>query len=455
MRAHLTKIPTKDGRIHPQILQLYSLKEPAKGISASVHPKSHSNVLKTTKEVMSYSRFGQGRRKSSRSRGRVFTGYDGKPKAQFGKPKGSGIDPKRLVKSAASHDHEMYKSERTFEQMPVVDRVKALLAQKGFVHPTEIQDKTLEHLLEGKDLIGIAKTGTGKTAAFLVPIVHRLLTSRPFQSLIMVPTRELAQQVFDEFKSLTHGLGLHGACFIGGTGVGKDLQQARRMNHVVIGTPGRLNDLVERGALRMADFSVLVLDEFDRMLDMGFSPDVMRLAKAMTNKKQTALFSATIDRSQKKLIDQLVSDPIEIKVSTGDITADRIEQDVIHVPPGETKMTVLMKLLVNQEFEKVLLFAETKRMVQRVHRDLHSMGVSVDQIHGDKSQSLRKKALDRFRSGSVRVLVATDVAARGLDITDVTHVINFQMPRDYQSYLHRVGRTGRAGKSGKALTFVS
>jgi ATP-dependent RNA helicase RhlE len=399
---------------------------------------------------MGYSSF----RHSSSKRRRVFTGYGGKPvKPQFGS-KASSIDHKQLVKSAIPKDEISYEPSRTFDEMPIVNRLKDVLRLKGYTHPTEIQDKTLEYLIEGKDLIGIAKTGTGKTAAFLVPIIHRLLTGRPFQTLIMVPTRELAQQVHKEFISMSKGLGLHDACFIGGTGLSQDLQKAKRLNHVVIGTPGRLNDLVKRGALRMADFSVLVLDEFDRMLDMGFSPDVMRLALGMTNRKQTALFSATIDKTQTQLIRQITANPVEVKVSTGDVTADHVEQDVVRIPANETKLTVLLRMLAEPGFEKVLLFADTKRMVQRLHKDLTKAGVQVDQIHGDKSQSLRKKALERFREGRVKVLVATDVAARGLDISDVSHVINFQVPKDFQSYLHRIGRTGRAGKSGKALTFV-
>jgi len=404
---------------------------------------------------MSFSSFNRPRRRSSNGRKRVFTGYGGKPIKQFGGKPASSINPKQLVRSAMPKDMITYEPTRTFDEMPIIGRLKTILKQKGYTHPTEIQDKTLEDLLAGKDLIGIAKTGTGKTAAFMVPIIHRLLTGRPFQTLIMVPTRELAQQVLKEFHSMSTGLGLNAACFIGGTGLAHDLKTARRMNHVVIGTPGRLNDLVQRRALRMSDFTVLVLDEFDRMLDMGFSPDVMRLALAMTNRKQTALFSATIDKTQSRLINQLTENPVEVKVSTGDVTADLVDQDVVNIPPGETKMNVLINLLSDPQFDKVLLFAETKRMVQRLHRDLTRAGISVDQIHGDKSQSLRKKALDRFRHGQVKVLVATDVAARGLDITDVSHVINFQLPRDFQSYLHRIGRTGRAGKSGKALTFVS
>lgn len=399
---------------------------------------------------MSYTRISKSRGRPSRGRRGVVL-FDGKRHKARSK---SSIDPKKLVKSATPKDQLTYTPERTFDEMPIVDRLKAILAKKEFTHPTEIQDKTLESLIAGKDLIGIAKTGTGKTAAFLVPIINRLLTGRPFQSLVLVPTRELAQQVFSDFRSLSQGLDLYAACFIGGSGVGKDVKRAKRRNHVVIGTPGRVADLVKRKALRLENFDVLVLDEFDRMLDMGFSKDVMALALGMTNRKQTALFSATIDRSQKSLIRQLVKQPIEVRVSTGDVTADQVDQDVIKVPRGETKMSVLIKLLAEEQYEKVLLFAETKRLVQRLHRDLFKAGIRVEQIHGDKTQALRKKALDKFKNNAVQVLVATDVAARGLDIADVSHVINFQVPRDYQSYLHRVGRTGRAGKSGKALTFV-
>ena len=239
-----------------------------------------------------------------------------------------------------------------------------------------------------------------------------------------------------------------------GTLADRDLQILRRPSQLVVGTPGRLLDLVNRKALNLQNFSILVLDEFDRMLDMGFAPDVKRITAAMPGREQTLLFSATIDKTQQMLIDTLLDQPVEVKVSTGEATGDHIDQDIVRVTPGEDKFQVLRSMVDQEDFEKVLVFAETKHLVSKLCLKLQKSGIRAEQIHGNKSQSTRQKALDKFKKGAIQVLVATDVAARGLDITDVTHVINYQLPKTFDSYLHRIGRTGRAGKAGKAYTFV-
>lgn len=368
----------------------------------------------------------------------------------------SSIDISQLVKKAKPTAEVKYESTRTFDDMPLDVNLKANLFDKGFKKPSQIQDETLEHLLDNRNLIGIANTGTGKTAAFLLPIIQDLLkTNNPLTALIIVPTRELALQVETEFKSLTKGLGLFAASFIGGTSVDKDVNQLRRKNHIIIGTPGRLKDLIDRRALRLDKIPVLVLDEFDRMLDMGFVNDIKRIVAGMQNRKQTMLFSATIDKSQREMIDSLMDNPIEIKVSAGNTSSDQVDQDIIRVAEGEDKTEVLIDLLQKGEFNKVLVFAETRRWVMKITKKLTQAGVKADQIHGDKSQNYRVNALNRFKSGKVQVLVATDVAARGIDVTDVSHVINYSIPLTYDSYVHRIGRTGRAGKMGKALTFVN
>ena len=225
--------------------------------------------------------------------------------------------------------------------------------------------------------------------------------------------------------------------------------------HLVVGTPGRLKDLQQRKALRFNDFSILILDEFDRMLDMGFNKEVMRIAEAIPQRQQTMLFSATLDKQQQVFIDQLLKKPVEVKVSSGETTNEHIDQEIIKVAEGENKFQVLLEMLARPDFDKVLIFAETKRWVSRVNRQLEKSGITSDEIHGNKSQNYRQRALKRFKSGQVQVLVATDVAARGLDVSDVTHVINYQMPSSLDSYIHRIGRTGRAGKTGKAYTFLN
>lgn len=369
--------------------------------------------------------------------------------------KASALDPALFIKKAVHTETTTYVPARKIVDLPVDGRLLANLTKKGYTLPTEIQDKTLEAILSGKDLMGIAQTGTGKTGAFLIPLVNRLLGSGPaFQILVVVPTRELAVQVETEFKSITKGLGLFSACFIGGTSVNKDLQTLKRPCHVVIGTPGRLLDLASQRALDFRHFKNLVLDEFDRLLDMGFLKDIQQIIRTMVNRRQTVLFSATEEKSQRAVIQEILNDPVHVRVSTGDVTADRIDQDIIRVKEGENKFELLLSMIEDPSFQKVLIFAETKHWVKKVCRKLQQAGVVADEIHSNKSQNYRLKALNDFRSGKTRVLIATDVAARGLDITEVSHVINFQQPKNFDSYIHRIGRTGRAGKAGKALTFI-
>ncbi len=367
----------------------------------------------------------------------------------------SSIDPNRLIERAVTATPVVFTPSRLFEQMPLNGRLKSNLSKKGFTHPTQIQEDTFEYLTSGRDLVGIANTGTGKTGAFLIPIIEQLLNkSRTFQSLVVVPTRELALQVEADFKSLAHGLGLYGASFIGGTSVRNDLSHLKRQNHIIVGTPGRLIDLADRGALRLQEISILVLDEFDRMLDMGFVHDIKKITDSMAKRNQTMLFSATSDHTQKALISRLLTNPSEVKVGTGAPANGQIEQDIIKVPHGSDKFKMLLSLIDDSEFEKVLIFAETKRLVDRVNKKLNQSGVRADLIHGDKSQNYRNRALNKFKRGNVQVLVATDVAARGIDVANITHVISYQLPLNLEDYVHRIGRTGRAGKTGKAFTFV-
>ncbi len=371
--------------------------------------------------------------------------------------KASTLDPSLLVKEA-NHAlvEKVFRSDRLVSELPIDSKLKQTLASKGYEKPTEIQDRTLEILMERRDLLGIAQTGTGKTGAFLIPIIEQLLHKKvnPY-ALIVVPTRELALQVEEEFKSMTKGVGLYSACFIGGTNINRDLQNLRRNSHVVIATPGRLLDLTDRQAIDLGKFKTLVLDEFDRMLDMGFIRDVNRILDGMKQRNHTMLFSATLDRSQQSMINTILKNPVTVKVSTGNSSGDGIDQEVIKLKPGEDKFKVLHEMLSQSEFKKVLLFEETKHRVSRLCLKLNKAGIQADQIHGNKSQNARQNALKAFKQGRVQVLVATDVASRGLDVSDISHVINYQVPQTHDSYIHRIGRTGRAGKIGKAYTFVA
>ena len=374
------------------------------------------------------------------------------------KPAKKGIDiTKYINKNVVDEKPEVYEAQHRFLDFDIHKRLKKQIAKRGYKTPTEIQDKAIPHILEHHDLIGLAGTGTGKTAAFLVPIIHQLIESpKNLHALVVTPTRELANQINDEFVALTRGMKLFATTLIGGTSVNKSVRELRRNNHVIIGTPGRLIDMAERGALKMSAFQVLVLDEFDRMLDMGFSEDVKKINDQMAGKEQTLLFSATIDPSQKSLIGSFTDEPVEVKAGKGPQFTKAIAQDVVRIPEGKKKMEVLTELVAEEieNGEKIILFCETKRKSDEVMRALRLSKVRADVIHGDKTQAFREKVLRKFKKGATQVLVATDVVARGIDVSDVTLVINNEPPQSYNDYIHRIGRTGRAGKTGRALTLI-
>ncbi|MDO6519574.1 DEAD/DEAH box helicase [Zobellia uliginosa] len=372
-----------------------------------------------------------------------------------GRRPASTLNPELLVKKSTGVSVTPFESERSFDQLELHRTLLKNIEEKGYRSPTEIQEKCIDPLMSGKDLIGIAATGTGKTAAFLIPIVQQMLASKDTTGLVVVPTRELAQQVYSEFKSLTKGTALSAACFIGGTSVNKDSSLARRNPSLIVGTPGRLNDLIDRKALNTRARSVLVLDEFDRMLDMGFIKDIRKIVSGMHGRRQTMLFSATVDPSQERVINEIIGDPLRISVSSGTKSSDNVDQSIIRVGRDENKFEVLFNLVNEPSFEKVLLFAETKRGVDKLSKQLMQSGIRSDVIHGNKSQNYRSRAIELFKSGKTKILVATDVAARGIDIKGVTHVINYQLPQTMDSYIHRIGRTGRAESTGTAYTFVN
>jgi ATP-dependent RNA helicase RhlE len=330
--------------------------------------------------------------------------------------------------------------------------LRTQVLKKGYRTPTPIQDRAIPHVRERKDIVGIANTGTGKTAAFLVPLIDRALEHPHEKTLVVVPTRELATQIGDEFIGFARGLSLRAAVVIGGANIRPQIASLRGARFV-IGTPGRLKDLIERKALDMKSFTAIVLDEADRMLDMGFIPDIRFLMERMHHERHSLCFSATMPPEIEKLIGEFLKNPIQVSTKTG-TTSHSVEQGVVRITEGGSKFTLLTDLLKDRSLEKVIVFGETKRGVERLAKQLQKANIPAESIHGNKSSNQRKRALDAFKIGRVRVLVATDVAARGLDITDVSHVINFDVPHSYEDYVHRIGRTGRGGKTGKALTFV-
>jgi ATP-dependent RNA helicase RhlE len=380
-------------------------------------------------------------------------------KRNFSSKKKGGAGFSKFINSAkfvnkSVKDKKEYLPENIFNEFDIDEKLKTNIARRGYKNPTEIQDKTIPLIIQGRDVIGVANTGTGKTVAFLLPLVDKVLRNRKEKVFIITPTRELAFQIGEEFFSLTKDINISSVVCVGGSNMFNQIRKIKEKPNFVIGTPGRLKDLVERKRLSINDFSTIVIDEADRMLDMGFIDDVRFLTSNLSDIRQSLLFSATFSPEIEKITKLLSEDPVKISVIKRE-TGENIEQDVVHTKNKEEKIGKLCKLLSNKkDFKKVLIFGKTKRGVENLSKDLVKKGFNVVSIHGDKSQSQRNKSLSLFKKGAVQALIATDVAARGLDIVDVTHVINFDVPATYDDYIHRIGRTGRADKVGFAITFV-
>ncbi len=327
------------------------------------------------------------------------------------------------------------------------------IAARKFKTPSPIQDQIIPHGIDGRDVIGIANTGTGKTMAFALPLINTLMHDRQANAIVICPTRELAEQVLDECRTLTGGSRIRWALLIGGSAMGRQLQDLSRKPNLVIGTPGRIKDHIERGSLKIQHYNMVVLDEVDRMLDMGFVHDMRTILGAMASNRQSFFFSATIDPRVRTIIDEFSINPVEISVKTG-VTSDNVEQDIVHYNDDDHKLETLEKMLRGADIEKALIFDDTRGRVERLSKKLNQQGIRSESIHGGRSQGQRKRALSGFKQNSVRVLVATDVAARGIDVSDVTHVINYSTPQTYDDYVHRIGRAGRAGNKGYAYTFL-
>ena len=376
----------------------------------------------------------------------------------FGRKKGfsnqEDIETSRYVKKAVEKIVEEYIAKNQFSDFKINPQLKHNIVSHDFVNPTPIQDQSIPLVLEGRDVLGIANTGTGKTAAFLIPLIEKVLKGNNEKVLIVVPTRELALQIVDELKLLAKSLRIYSVACIGGSNIREQIFALRKNPDFVIGTPGRLKDLVNRRCLTLSKTKSIVLDEVDRMLDMGFVNDIKHLISLLPTNRQSLFFSATVSKEADNLIKGFLNNPVKISVKSGD-TAENVDQDVVRVKDHSKKIESLHDLLVKGEFKKVLIFGRTKRGVEGLSKVLQERGFKAGSIHGDKSQAKREKILRLFKTNQIQTLVATDVAARGLDIADITHVINYDPPATYDDYIHRIGRTGRASKTGKALTFIS
>lgn len=366
---------------------------------------------------------------------------------------GSKISPSRYVnKALAKNAAEQVAIQHSFTDFPIADVLKRNIQTRGYQTPTPIQDQTIPLILEGKDVVGIANTGTGKTAAFLVPLIDKIIRIRSERVLVLVPTRELAVQINTELIHFSRNLQIHSVLVMGGASINRQISEFNRKPHFIIATPGRLKDLVIHHHLSLADFKNIVLDEVDRMVDIGFIRDIKYLISQLPKQRQSLFFSATVPDEVQTIIQEFLHDPVTVSVKVKEMP-QAIDQDVIRVQKHE-KIDTLKSILRKQEFTKVLIFGRTKWGVEKLSNILQQNGFLADSIHGNKSQGQRLRALNQFRSNKLQVLVATDVVARGVDITDVSHVINYDEPASYTDYIHRIGRTGRANKQGKALTFV-
>ncbi len=387
------------------------------------------------------SSFGRGQNRgggSSRGRGRVMQTFD---VSQY------------INKNPVVADTEpAYVPKHTFHDFGLERDLVTAIDEMNLVTPSPIQDQIIPHILAGRDVVGLAATGTGKTAAFLVPTINKTLKERNRMTLILAPTRELAIQVEQELRKLTPKMGIYSTTCVGGMNIRPQIMGLKRRNHFIIGTPGRVQDLMDRGHIKPGAITTVILDEADRMLDMGFIHDMRTILKDIPTDHETLFFSATMSKTVEGLIHEFMRDPITVSVKKKDITSS-ITQDVVFYEHHH-KFDLLVTLLGKKEFERVIIFGAMKHSVEKLAQELMKTGLKADAIHGNKNHGQRQRSLQNFKSGRVNILVATDVAARGIHVDNVSHVINYDLPNTFEDYVHRIGRTGRADKLGNALTFV-
>lgn len=402
-----------------------------------------------------------GRRPHARhsDRRRSFSSNSGRFNRPQGRSQGRGgrknptFNPSQYInKNPVDVSEVVYTPKHSFSDFGLHADMVSVITGLGITAPSPIQDQTIPLARAGKDVIGLAETGTGKTAAFLLPLIQKTIENNQGQTLILTPTRELALQVEAEFKKFSAPFRLFVTTCVGGTSIRPQIMRLKKHNHFVIGTPGRIIDLIERGSLRTDRIKNVVLDEADRMLDMGFIHDMRTILGKVSKDRQTLFFSATMTKDAEKLVNDFMKDPVTVSVKKRDIT-NSVAQDVVPYDHAH-KFDTLLALLSKDEFSRVIIFGAMKHSVERLSNELSQNGVKAESIHGNKSHGQRQRSLNAFKSGNARVLVATDVAARGIHVDNVSHVINYDLPNTFEDYVHRIGRTGRGSKRGQALTFV-
>ena len=388
----------------------------------------------------------QGSKKSRHTRGRQAAPKKRGPKKDY-------IHPSKFVQAAKPVTVEKYEPTHKFTDFALEPFFHANIAKMGLTDPTPIQDKAIPAGLDGRDIVGIANTGTGKTAAFAIPVLQKLELDQNAQAIILAPTRELAQQIEQQCFAIGNQMELDHALLIGGVAMGPQLRQLRFNPRLIIGTPGRVKDHLERGTLKLDRCNIVVLDEVDRMLDMGFVHDITQILNAAQKDRQSFYFSATMDARVSGIINTFSNDPLLISVKSGQTSAN-VQQDVVRYRHSDQKIDLLHDTLITDPAMKAVIFDDTHRSVEKLTKELVARGFPADSLHGGKTQGQRARVLQKFKDNQVKLLVATDVAARGLDIADITHVINYSLPQTYDDYVHRIGRTGRADRVGMALTFI-
>lgn len=383
-----------------------------------------------------------------------FKGYGYHRQRRYNKRDGQKIDSLKYTNTVPLQTNQTDPVIRNnFSDFQVDSRIKQNILLKGYTKPTPIQDQVIQHILDSRDVVGIANTGTGKTAAFLIPLINKIINDTTQKVLIVIPTRELAVQIDEELKMMSKGLCIKSLLCIGGASINRQIFILRQNPNFIIGTPGRLKDLYQRKLIDFSRFKTIVLDEVDRMVDIGFIKDIRLIISLLSRERQSLFFSATVSSEVNGIIQSFLRNPVTVSVKVHE-TLPKIHQDIIKVKDKNEKIEKLNFLLQQEEFKKVLIFGRTKWGVERLSRSLQQKGFNAASIHGNKSLNQRLFVLSQFKQNQLNILVATDVAARGLDIDDVSHVINFDEPATFTDYIHRIGRTGRAQKSGKALTFV-
>ncbi len=416
--------------------------------------------------MSSYNNSGRSNRSGSSSSSRsggYSKSYSGGSSRSYGGGRSSRFSkktPKRLDRNLFV-SKEVVKEEnpaptyegKLYSEMNLHSVIQDNLAKKNFVRTTEIQEKTFDLIGKGHDMLGISATGSGKTGAFLIPMIQKLLDNPGQKVMIIAPTRELAQQISKEATSLLTNTRMYSGLIIGGESMKNQIWQLKKGVHILVGTPGRMNDLLKRGDLDASQYENIVVDEVDRLFDMGFIDDVKFIFSKLKSPRQTLFFSATLNKTVEKVVDSLSQSYDVVKLSNNTPTT-QVVQSIIDYTHSQEKIDKLQEILDTEAVEKAIIFVETKRYADTVQMTLRKAGLKVESIHGDKRQNVRKRVIDMFKKSKIDVLVATNVAARGIDIDDITHVINLDEPTSYDEYIHRIGRTGRNGSFGTAYTFV-